>query len=283
MTRKCDNVCLGSVYKNLKNFTHIIFIMANTPPAGTQFAIPNTNTTTNTLVVNGEPGTWQCVATGQSQSNMNGTYSITGSHFFSGSITVYNAYNCFGQNGLPFISGGPTQYGGPCWQSRSASNNYASNATGTYQGSTSKVIGGNTVMGEYVSITAPYSFVLTAYCLISANYNGATNPASGWVIGGSNNGGTTYALVDSITNTPLPLGGFQVFTLANTVSYSSYIIVITNVPGGGSANIGTWNLYTPSSNSACFTSDATILCKQDDRERYVPICQIRKGDWVKTV
>ena len=67
----------------------------------TQFAIPNFNNTTNTLIVNGEPGTWQCVATGQQFDYMNGTYTTTGSHFFTGGVTPYASFNCFGRNGLP--------------------------------------------------------------------------------------------------------------------------------------------------------------------------------------
>ena len=258
--------------------------MANIPPDGTQFAIPNFNNTTNTLLVNGEPGTWQCVATGQDFPYMNGTYTTTGSHFFTGGVTPYGTYNCFGRNGIPLLSGDNINYYGPCWESRSASNNYAAN--GVYQGSTTTTVSGSPVLGEYVSITSPYGFVLKAYSLISSNYNGVSTPASGWVIAGSNDGGTTYTTVDVVTNHPLPLAGYEIFNVSNITSYNTYIIIITNITNGvGAANIGTWNLYSPDLNlkPPCFKRDTQILCYINEKEQYIPVQELRKGDLVKTV
>jgi hypothetical protein len=257
--------------------------MANTPPDGTQFAIPNFNNTSNTLLVNGEPGTWQCIATGQDFPYMNGTYTTTGSHFFSGGVSPFGTYNCFGRNGIPPL-GGDNFYYGPCWESRSGSNNYAAN--GVYQGSTTTTVNGSPVSGEYVSITSPYGFVLKAYSLISANYNGVSTPASGWVIAGSNDGGTTYTTVDVITNHPLPLGGYEIFNVSNTTSYTTYIIIITTITSGtGAANLGTWNLYSPDLNPKppCFKKDTQILCYKYGQEQYLPVQDLRNGDLVKTV
>ena len=256
--------------------------MANTPPNNTQFAIPNFNNTTNTLIVNGEPGTWQCIATGQQFDYMNGTYTTTGSHFFTGGVTPYGSFNCFGRNGLPNLSGDGIHYYGPCWESRSGSNNYAVN--GVYQGTTSTIVSGSQVLGEYVSITSPYGIILKSYSLISSNYNGVSTPASGWVIAGSNDDGMTYTTVDIITNNPLPLSSYGLFNVSNTISYTTYIIIITNITNGtGASNIGTWNIYSPATNPTCFKEDTRILCLQDNIEKYIPIQHIKKGDLVKTI
>jgi hypothetical protein len=251
--------------------------MVNIPPSGNKFAIPNCNNTTNTLLVNGEPGTWQCVATGQPFNYMNGTYTITGSHFFTGGVIPYAPYNCFGRNGLPLLSGDGINYYGPCWESRSASNNY--NGAGVYQGTTSTVVSGSPVLGEYVSITSPYGIILQSYSLSSSNYNGVSTPASGWVIAGSNDGGITYTTVHVVTNNPLPVAGYGIFNVSNTISYTTYIIIITNITNGiGAANIGTWNIYSMS-DLVCFKEDTKILTDKG----YIPIQNLRKGDLVKTL
>jgi hypothetical protein len=235
--------------------------MANSPPQGTEFAIPDFNTTTNSIIVSGEPGTYQAIASNQSNSYMNGTYITTASHYYFGNIAEYGSHHCFERNGLPQLSSDNVSYYGPCWSSRSASNNYNN---GTYTGSTTTVVSGNNVMGEYVTITAPYSFILKSYSLISSNYNAVTMPFYGWVIGGSNDAGQTYTLVHEVTNTPLPLYGYQLFNTNNTTEYSTYIIIITN--GYGSANIGTWNIYSlppvfPISD-ACFPQNTPIITNQ---------------------
>lgn len=260
--------------------------MANNPPSGTQFAIPNFKNTTNRQVTSEgvEPGTWECIASGQPSSFMDGTYTTTGSHFFTGGSTVYGSYHCFERNGIPLLDSNGTHYYGDCWESRSGSNNY--NASGSYTGSTTTTIGGSQIKGEYVSITAPYGIVLKSYTLISSDYNGVSTPASGWVIGGSNDGGATYDLVDTVTNNPLPLNDYRTFNISNTTSYTTYIIVITNITNGiGAANIGTWNLYSPiiNTNPPCFKRDTNILCFTNNTEIYVPIQDIRKGTLVKTI
>ena len=258
--------------------------MANIPPNSTQFAIPNFNNTTNTLIVDGEPGTWSCVATNEQYDYMNGTYTTTGSHFFTGGIIPYGSYNCFGRNGVPLLSNDNIHYYGPCWESRSASNNYGDN--GNYQGNTTTVVEGSNIKGEYVSITSPYGIIMKSYSLISSNYNGVSTPASGWVIAGSNDNGITYTTVDIITNHPLPLAGYNLFNISNTISYTTYIIIITNITSGtGAANIGTWNIYSPiiNENPPCFKIDTKILCYKDNYEKYIPIQNIRKGDYVKTL
>lgn len=255
--------------------------MANTPPNGLQFAIPDFKTTTNSIIVSGEPGTLQAIATGQDFDYMNGTYTTIASHYYFGNMSIYGSDNCFKRSSIPPVDINGFYYG-PCWQSRSASNNY--NGSGVYQGSTSTVVSGTTIKGEYVTITSPYGIILKAYSLISSNFNGSSLPAASWVIAGSNDNGATYTTVDVITNNPLPLGGYGLFNVSNSTSYKTYIIIITSIATGSSAaaNIGTWNIYAPATNAPCFKKDTKILCMKNNNEEYIPIQNIRKGDLVKT-
>jgi len=211
-----------------------------TPIPAYMIAIPDFTYTTNAITVGGEPATWQAVATGQPIALMNGTYSTTGSHFWVGDYSdVPGYFNSSGtiksfKRNLPFGNSG--------WLSRTASNNYA--ADGHYQGSTQTTISGTAVPGEYMTITAPYSFSMTSYTIVSGNKG---IPIAAWTIGGSTDGGTTYTTVDTQTNISMPGRTATIQLPSNTTAYSTYIIVVTaNSSSGGAngANIDSWNLYT---------------------------------------
>ena len=239
--------------------------IAYTPPQGTEFAIPNFTNTTNRVVTTGDGGIYEAIATTESNSYMNGTYTTYGSHYFFGNETAYGSYNCFQRNGIPLLSSDNLHYYGPCWESRSASNNYL--VDGTYSGNTTTIVDGIEIKGEYISISAPYNIILKSYSLISSNYNGVSSPCSGWVIAGSNDGGNTYTMVDQRVNNPLPLNDYGLFTTNNIVGYSTYIIIITSITyGQGAANIGTWNIYSLPQNipvsNACFPQKTPITTNQ---------------------
>ena len=202
-------------------------------------AIPNFTYTTNTYVGGTEPGTWQADASGQLKPFMNGTYLTTGSHFYGGDHVANGSHQSFKRN---------SAYGGEGWVSRTGSNTY-DGLTGVYTGTTSTTISSVSVLGEYITIIAPYSFVLKLYRLVSGNHNVDDVPANSWVIGGSNNGGTSWTLVDTRTNIAMPGRTAAIDLESNTASYSSYILVVTaNAPKVGAtnaaANIDAWNLET---------------------------------------
>jgi hypothetical protein len=235
--------------------------MANTPPPGTELAIPNFTGTTNISEVT---GTYEVIFSNQSNTYMNGNYITTSSSSFFDGINDYGSHNCFERNGIPILSDDGTHYSGPHWLSQN--NNYES---GIYTGTTATNVGGNNFLGEYVKISAPYSFILKSYSLISSNYDGNTEPIFGWVIGGSNNGGLTYTLLDQVEDTFLLPNSYQLFEPINTTAYSTYIIIITN-SSSAKANIGTWNIYSlppvvppvvPISNS-CFPQKTPIITNQ---------------------
>jgi hypothetical protein len=128
------------------------------------------------------------------------------------------------------------------WLSRTGSNNYAAN--GNYQGSTTRTISGSTVAGEYMTITAPYSFVLNSYNLVTGHRG--INVRS-WVIGGSTDGGATWTTVDTQTDVTITGHTVTIQLPLNTSRYNSYIIVVTkNISSGGAngANIDSFNLFT---------------------------------------
>ena len=249
--------------------------MANTPPTGMHFAIPNFSNTSNTLPSDSssEPATATCVASGQPIAEMNGTYTTTASNFLYGQCAFFSSVYCFKRQNLPIVPPGGE------WISRSDSSYDSS--SGNYLGSTQTTIVEefNPVRGEYVTITAPYSFILSAYTVASsAGYS--------WKIAGSNDGGTHWHLLGTVgtpgfyLNSPV---SFATYTVnGNTTPYSSYIIVFTAVPpsGDGSAHLTSLNLYT--SEVTCFLTGSKILCKVEDKETYLPVEQMNPGTLVKT-
>ena len=252
--------------------------MANTPPNGMIFAIPDLSQSTNTLTVSGEPGTWSCVTA-------SGTFLTTGSHFYYGDSTQFGSIACFSRIDL---SSDPYTYfgthdilGGARWQSRTGSNKYATD--GSYAGSTSTTVSGKgTVLGEYVTITSPTGVILKAYSLSCGQFFG-TSGAKGWVIAGSNDGGSTYTLVDEQTNvTTIEVSPYySVFTTNNTISYTTYIIIITSMTRDSAANIINWNIYmnpVGQSSLACFVKGTRVLTP----DGYKPVEELKENGLVMT-
>ena len=203
------------------------------------YAIPDFNYTINDLSGNTDdnigPLTYTAIASGLPNPNMNGTYITTGRHFFNGDglLTTYATIRCFERILPTDASGG--------WLSRTASNNYA--ADGSYIGATTTIVDGVlSIKGEYITITAPYSFVLKSYTLVTG-HRGV--PIGSWLIAGSNDGGSTWTAIDlqeaiTITNYKI-----KISLSSNTISYNSYILIVTSNSASGSqngANIDTWNL-----------------------------------------
>ena len=202
-------------------------------PEGTAYAIPDmTGIPPVTKIPAGtEPGTQQYIVTGQSASYTNGTYSITGSSFLNkGSYTANNVF-CKGGNNLG-------------WESEQ---NMYQQGNSSYIGQVSvpfnPPINGITwnMKGEYVSITVPYNILLHSY--------GVDMPyMSKWTVAGSNDSGASYTFIDNNNN--YNTYGSTSYTLitpiiAPTVTYSTYIIIITSVTRNYllSAKITTFDVF----------------------------------------
>jgi hypothetical protein len=169
----------------------------------------------------------------------------------------------------------PVQAPGGIWKSQSTSNNYDP-VTGNYLGSIHTNVGEpNPVYGEYVTITAPYSFLLTAITVVS-------QALQAWKLAGSNDGGATYTLLQTVTGANLTTDtSYATYPIiGNTTQYSTYIFIVTNVPGGGSATLTSLNLFTIP--TPCFLEGTCILSLVDDKETYLPIEQLHPGMLVKT-
>ena len=235
------------------------------------FAIPDFSSTSNTIPPDGssEPATATCIASAQPYAEMDGTYTTTGSHFSTGQCDTRSTTWCFRRQTLPI-----TPPGASSWLSRTASNNYDA-TTGNYLGSTSTTVSGTPILGEYVSITAPYSFVTSAYFVASV-------AANNWTLAGSNDGGSTYTFLHDVSGANL-VGNTTDFYdsrasgFTNTTAYSSYILIFTNVPGGGGAALSLWNLFAPL--TPCFAKGTRILCE----DGYRLVESLRKGTMVKTL
>lgn len=199
------------------------------------YAIPNFTNTMNTYTVGSieagtEPATYQCVVTNVSEPFVNGTYTTTGSSFYYGDYTQYAPYLCFKRDSIGY------------WTTRTGRNNYSDEGNyGTINPINSTVISGSVVNGEWLTITAPYSFVLSSYSLVTGIHN--TLPINSWVIAGSLDGGRTYTTVDVQTGITT---GTNTFKLpSNTTAYSTYKIVITKINTSyiAGAEIDSWNLF----------------------------------------
>lgn len=230
----------GAVFTTPAEQTAIL--AANNCSTGNQlvYAIPDFNNTENTLLTgSAEPGTWQAVASGLPNSLMNGTYTTTGSHFYYGNASLYGTDRSFKRIKATDASGG--------WLSRTASNNYNNGGSpyyGSYAGNTRSIINGQVVLGEYLTITAPYYFILNSYTIVSGHM-GST--PSAWTIAGSKDGGVTYYTIDVQTNITIVGNTITVELPSNTRAYNNYKLIVTrgNLTGtGGGANIDSWNLFT---------------------------------------
>jgi hypothetical protein len=203
------------------------------------YAIPDFTDTINTQLSadNREPGSWKCVATNQINPLMNGTYTVVASRLYYGNNAYSGPNLCF-KRILPGNIHG--------WLSRTTINNYDTK-TGKYNSDTETNINNKIIKGEWIRITAPYSFIVKSYNIVSGNYEDNKNtPIKSWTIGGSNDGGSTYTLIDEQISRTITGNKITEKLTTNTQSYNTYILIITEIaPGGGSgANIDSWNLLT---------------------------------------
>ena len=225
--------------------------MATVAPGGTRFAIPDFTATANTLLDGGEPSTWQFVASsaGQADLDLDGAYTTTASHMYFGDATENGSYRCFQRNG-------PGAY--KRWQSRTASNFYLS--SGAYAGSTTTVVDGSPVKGEFVTVTAPRGIVIASYGLVSEIHDGNCSPPSAWVLAGSNDGGGTYTAIDSRSGMSSS-GDMGVFGVGgSTLSFTTFIFIVTANAVGGAATLTAWNIFEAVVEPiACFARGTRIL------------------------
>lgn len=213
------------------------------------YAIPDFTYTTNThsfpLAPAEEPATWTCIASGLPNPVMNGTYTTTGSHFYlgnwgdgvNGDGSASGTIRSFRRIKATDASGG--------WLSRTASNNYRG-SDGAYTGSTTSIFNGASILGEYMTITTPYYFILDSYTLVSGHRVPAPSSVSSWRIGGSKDGGLTYSTIDVQTNVTITGNTVTIQLPPSKIAYNSYRIVVTKLTPGNTtgANIDSWNLFT---------------------------------------
>ena len=231
----------GTINNYTNNYSNSITTLQPTtisPFNGLVSAIPafitgvnSTQTTANGI----EPAIWTANITGQSNPIMNGTYIATASH-----VVNYGSNNSNGANNI--FNSKNNYISGINWESRFASNIYTT-TTGVYTGTTSTTIVNKnttpyTILGEWVSIQCPYSFILKAY-----NISSPALTTCSWTIAGNNDGSTNYYIIDQQTLTAST--NFNININSNTISYSKYIFIVqSGICSGGGAFIYNLNLYT---------------------------------------
>jgi hypothetical protein len=154
----------------------------------------------------------------------NGTYFITESSEYGAGYSAWKAFN--DDQGI--------------FNYATASGNF--NASGSYNASTSTILSNSaTVLGEWIQIHYPYSFILN-------NYVFAVNS---WSIVGSNDGSSWVTLDTKTLITPPggtgPVKTQFVTSVTNTVAYSYYRFIITHIVGGnGFGTLSSINYFVPS-------------------------------------
>lgn len=186
--------------------------------------IPNFNNATFVSSNATEPGNYIVNANGL-PGYSDGNYTAVGSSFTGGNRSLNGAQNAFMDHGVSDVSGWDTRF------------RYSS---GVYTGSLSTNVGGVNVSGEYLQITAPVSFVLSSYQVITSTVVGTP---SAWVIAGSSNGGTTFDLLDTQTGLPNLVQLHPVSLPTNSNAYSTYRLIVTVNNDAPDARIVAWNLY----------------------------------------
>ena len=243
----------GAVFTTVEEQTAILAANNCTPTVKQLvYAIPDFTNTVNSIIVLAEPGTWKAVASGLSNPLMNGTYTTTASTFFNGQMgSIINMPTGDSGNIKSFMRIQPTDITLAGWASRYR-------YTTQYNGSVSTNVNGQIIKGEYITITAPYYFILNSYSLVSGHniYKQANNYISSWVIVGSKDGGSTYhtidvqtnvTMIDNIDASPNHGGHITIDLPLNTRAYNNYRIIVTANKIGSdndSVTIDSWDLFT---------------------------------------
>ena len=171
----------------------------------------------------------------------NGAYTASASSFYTAGNEAFRAFDKITDDSNIWNTG---------------TNSYAANtpyatATSFYQ----TTVGGTVYNGEWLDIVLPSSIVLSRYSLNSRSNSAfyAQSPSS-WIIAGSNNGGSTWALVDSQSLKPFTYASqTQTFIISgNSSSYNEYRIIIQAVSASYQSygSVAEWILYGALSTSS---------------------------------
>jgi hypothetical protein len=159
-----------------------------------------------------------------------GKYVVTSSTTFSGRYLPSTAFN---KTTLQDTDG---------WAS--LGNKYINN-TGEQTGPSSI----NSISGEWIRIDMPYATTLRHFTLTPRNDAtlGITQFPKDFQLLGSNDNGTSWSVLSSVTNrTPTSLSDVQTIIVNASMQYKSYAVVITKTNGDDIVAIGEWRLFTES-------------------------------------
>jgi len=122
----------------------------------------------------------------------------------------------------------------------SSSNRWAANNAYTSGAPNTGITTPNLGYGTVVDIQFPSAIKLTSYSFTTYQLSPNDNPAA-WTLGGSNDGGTTYTLLDTrsgYATTLFATSTTATFTVSPSTSYSKYRVVITACnPANGNCSL----------------------------------------------
>jgi hypothetical protein len=159
----------------------------------------------------------------------NGTYTTTASN--EGGGLAFNAFN----------------KANPLWMAWGTDVGLFPNTNGVYTGTAFSISGfGN---GHWIRLTMPTAIILTGYSITPMITDSGAyylRAPTAWKVLGSNNGGTTYSLVDTITTTTLTsYTDIRTYACNPSVAYSTYALLISAIGVGndGFLQVGELRLF----------------------------------------
>lgn len=128
---------------------------------------------------------------------------------------------------------------------KTADNTYYSSTGDQAKNTTTNIIGGATVLGEWVQIYLPNIYILSKYSLISID-NFDKSSAKNWYVLGSNDG-VTFAIIDQQTNYTWSSYNSEIFFLPNNninnTKYQYYRLVLNKNYGWIIGGFNKWGLF----------------------------------------
>ena len=207
----------------------VYYYSFETPNMGYVESIVATNFVNTSVLTNIDSETY--TLSGHANSFANGNYQISSTNNLSAGQNLYNIVR-------KYTDGYGTEYD---WHSATDAFNPS------YTGSEYTTAGVTDYHGEWVEITMPYKLVLKNLYIIGRNADKVARPKTVYMLG-SNDGGTTYELIDEISDTGTVGGTGNGLYSSNTsitgvtIGYYTIRMVVNKLHGSTYNMVGYWEL-----------------------------------------
>ena len=137
-------------------------------------------------------------------------------------------------------------------QAHNYDNNFCS-----YTGSVNSVYDGrNTIFGEWIQLTLPSPIQLNSFYIVTRPGGFINRMATAGVMLGSNDGGSSFSLIQSFTDSSIVVA--KTVPLISSVSYSTFRLVVTKTGGNQYLSIATFRLNSVESFTVAPSKSPTV-------------------------